>query len=48
MPAGTIRELVRKHEQAHRDLSDTLTRSGQFELAEIKKGMRDHAKKTDQ
>jgi len=39
MPSGSIDALVKKHEKATRDLSDTLSQTGQFELRKIKADM---------
>lgn len=35
----TVASLVEKHEKARRDLSDTLSQTGQFELRQIRKEM---------
>lgn len=37
----SIAELVEKHEKAKRDLSDTLSETGQFEARQILKEMRE-------
>lgn len=38
-PADSIDALVEKHKKASRDLSDTLSQTGQFELRKIKADM---------